>query len=52
MKYLTFFYKTLSEIVDHHGPLTKVSKKERTLQSKPWINKEIKHVMWKRDKLF
>ena len=46
------FYKTLSEIVDHHGPLTKVTKKERTLQSKPWINKEIKHVMWKRDKLF
>ena len=25
------FYKTLSEIVDHHGPLTKVTKKERTL---------------------
>ena len=46
------FYKTLSEIVDHHGPLTKITKKERTLQSKPWINKEIKHVMWKRDKLF
>ena len=39
------FYKTLSEIVDHHVPLTKVTKKERTLQSKPWINKEIKHLM-------
>ena len=39
------FYKTLSEIVDHHAPLTKVTKKERTLQSKPWINKEIKHLM-------
>ena len=51
MKYLTFFIK-LSEIVDHHVPLTKVTKKERTLQSKPWINKEIKHLMWKRDKLF
>ena len=46
------FYKTLSEIVDHHGPLTKATKKERTLQSKPWVNKEIKHVMWKRGKLF
>ena len=46
------FYKTLSEIVDRHAPLTKVTKKERTLQSKPWINKEIKHLMWKRDKLF
>ena len=46
------FHKTLSEIVDCHAQLTKVTKKERTLQSKPWINKEIKHLMWKRDKLF
>ena len=46
------FYKTLSEIVDRHAPLTKVTKKERTLQSKPWKNNEIKHLMWKRDKLF
>ena len=52
VKYLAFFYKTLSEIVDHHAPLTKVTKKERTLQSKPWINKEIKHLMWKRGKFF
>ena len=44
-------YKTL-EIVYHHMPLTKVTKKERTLQSKPWINKEIKHLIWKRGKLF
>ena len=46
------FYETLTEIVDHHAPLAKVTKKERTLQSKPWINNEIKHLMWKRDKLF
>ena len=46
------FYKTLSEIVDRCVPLTKVTKKERTLQSKPWINKEIKYLMWKRGKLF
>ena len=53
MKYLTFFYKTFSKIVDHHARLIKVTKKERTSQSKPWINnKEIKHLMWKRDKLF
>ena len=43
------FYKILSEIVGRHAPLTKVTKKERTWQSKPWINKEIKHLMWKRD---
>ena len=46
------FYKTLSEIVDRHAPLTKVAKKERTLLSKPWINKEIKHLVWKKDELF
>ena len=46
------FYKTLSEIVDRHGPLTKATKKERTLPSKPWINKQIKRLMWKRDELF
>ena len=46
------FYKTLNEIVDCHVSLTKVIKKGRTLQSKPWINKEMKHLMWKRDKLF
>ena len=27
------FYKTLSEIVDHHTLLTKVTKKERTLEA-------------------
>ena len=46
------FHKTLSEMVDYHAPLTKVTEKEKTLQSKPWINKETKHIMWKRDKFF
>ena len=45
-------YKTVSEIVNSHAPLTIVTKKDRTLQSKPWINIEIKHLMWKRHKLF
>ena len=43
-----FCYKTVSEIVDRHAPLTKVAIKERTLQSKPWINKEINHLMGKK----
>ena len=46
------FYKTLTEILDHHAPLIKITKKERTLHLKPWINKEIHYLMWKRDKLF
>ena len=46
------FHKTLSEIVDRPAPSTKVTKKEKTLKSKPWINKEIKQLTWKREKLF
>ena len=46
------FYKTLTEILDHHAPLIKITKKERTLHLKPWINKENQYLMWKRDKLF
>ena len=29
------FYKTLTEILDHHAPLIKITKKERTLHLKP-----------------
>ena len=43
------FYKTLTEILDHHAPLIKIAKKERVLHLKPWINKEIQYLMWKRD---
>ena len=46
------FYKTLHEILDHHAPLIKITKKEQTLHLKPWINKEIQYLMRKRDKLF
>ena len=46
------FYKTLSEIVDCHAALTEITIKERTLLPKPWLNKEIKHLMWKREKFF
>ena len=30
----------LTEILDHHVPLIKITKKERTLHLKPWIKKE------------
>ena len=29
------FYKTLTEILDHHAPLIKIIKKEQTLHLKP-----------------
>ena len=46
------FYKTRTEIRDHYAPLIRITKKEQTLHLKPWINKEIQYLMWKRDKLF
>ena len=50
-KIFDIFCKTLSEIVDSDAPVTKVTKKEKPLQSKSWVNKEIKYCMWKRDEL-
>ena len=38
------FYKTLSEIVDRHLALMKVTR-QRALQLKPWKTKEVKHFM-------
>ena len=49
---LNSFYKTVSEILDHHAPLIKITKKERILHLKSWINNEIQYLMLKRDKLF
>ena len=46
------FYKTLTEILNNHAPLIKITKKERTLNLELWINEEIQYLMWKRDKLF
>ena len=50
-KIFDIFCKTLSEIVDSDAPVTKVTKKEKSLQSKSWVNKEIEYCMWKRDEL-
>ena len=38
---LNSFYKNLTEILDHHAALIKVTKKEQTLHLKYQINKEI-----------
>ena len=44
------FYRTLTKILDHHTPLIKITQKERILHVKPWVNKEIQYLMWKKDK--
>ena len=46
------FFEAINTILDKHAPLVKTTKKELSLLSKPWINKEIKHLMWERDKCF
>ena len=52
MKYFIFFTKFLVKWRTMSCTISCVTKRERTLQSKSWINKEIKHLMLKRDKLF
>ena len=46
------FYGLLDKLVDEHAPLKKLTKKQISLKSKPWVNKEIKFLMIKRDKTF
>mgnify|MGYP001800502907 CR=1 FL=1 len=46
------FYKITNNIADKHAPFRQVTKKEQSLQLKPWITKEIRHLIWERDKLF
>ena len=46
------FYHEVTRLLNTHAPLRKQTKKETSLKSKPWINKEIQNLMWKRDKLF
>ena len=38
------FFKTCTNFLDHHAPLTKITKEDRTLHLKPWTNKEIKYL--------
>ena len=51
MTLLIVSIKTLTEILVHHAPVNKITKKERSLHLTPWINKEIQYLLWKRDKL-
>ena len=46
------FFKTLETLLDVHAPLKKLTRKEYTFKSKPWISKKIQSLMIKRDKIF
>ena len=46
------FYKVLTEVLDYHAPLIKITTKERTFHLKPRINKEIKYLLWKKKSCF
>ena len=46
------FYKVLTEVLDYHAPLTKITTKERIFHLKPRINKEIKYLLWKKKSCF
>ena len=42
------FYKVLTEVLNYHASLTKITTKERTLHLKPRRNKEMKYLLWKK----
>ena len=44
------FFKTLESIINDHAPIKKLTKKEVSLKSKPWINKQIQTKMKQRDR--
>ena len=46
------FYKVLTEVLDYHAPLTKITTKEPIFHLKPRINKEIKYLLWKKKSCF
>ena len=46
------FYTYYNNLLDEFAPYKKLTKKEIKLKTKPWINREILHLMKKRDKVF
>ena len=43
-------YNNINYILDEFAPFKKLNKNDIKLKGKPWINKEVQHLMWKRDK--
>ena len=46
------FLNDFSKIVDQHAPLRPQSRKERKLNSKPWINNKILKLIWTKNSMF
>ena len=46
------FHKKITEVIDNHVPLRKLSKKECKLQAKPWITKGIRVSIAKKNKIY
>ena len=46
----SIFHEKVTDRVRSHVPLRKLSRKQLSLQSKPWISARIKHMTAKRDK--
>ena len=44
------FYNNINYSLDEFAPFKKLNKNDIKLKGKPWINKEVQHLMWKRDK--
>ena len=46
----SIFHEKVTDCVKSHAPLRKLSQKQQSLQSQPWIAARIKNIIAKRDK--
>ena len=46
------FYLKLEKLLDEHFPTHKLTQREISLKSKPWITKQIQYLMKERDRLY
>ena len=51
---LTFdnYLNTLNALINSHGPLKKLNKKQRKFQQKPWVTRGIQNLIHKENRLF
>ena len=47
-----YFLSNLNKLLDEHAPLKKLSRREFSFKSKPWISKDIQKLMIKRDRIY
>ena len=48
----TTFTTTFNNVIDRHAPYRELTRRESKIKQKPWINKDIKSAIYKKNKLY